>query len=272
MKDLVHELERIACDAGHLIAAIRVEGIGATAKGDGSPVTIADARAEELILERLTRSFPGIQVVAEELSSSQGMPDGISDRFFLVDPLDGTKEFIKGTPDYTVNIALIEKGAPVAGVVMAPGRGEIYSGHAGGGARHSLVAESGALQGSREIRVRMPGAQWTAVVSVSHMTDATRTFLDPLPVAARVSVGSSLKFCLVAAGEADIYPRFDRTMQWDTAAGDAVLRSAGGITMSRDGQVLRYGPRSGLRENRFENPHFVAFGGSAADLARLLPS
>lgn len=269
MKDLVTELEQIASDAGRLIAEIRAGVVDVTAKGDGSPVTIADARAEELILERLAKSYPDIQVVAEEMSSNEGMPEGVTDRFFLVDPLDGTKEFIKGTPDYTVNIALIEGGRPIAGVVMAPGRGEVYGGHAGG-ARLSRVPERGAPEPIREISVRQPGETWAAVVSVSHMTEATRLFLDPLPIADRVSVGSSLKFCLVAAGEADIYPRFGRTMQWDTAAGDAVLRAAGGITLSRSGDELRYGPRLGLPENRFENPEFVAFAGTSSELRRLL--
>lgn len=128
MKGLVAELELIACDAGRLIAEIRSRGVDVMAKGDGSPVTEADARAEDLILRRLAQAFPDVPVVAEELSSSDGSPEGVTGHFFLVDPLDGTKEFIKGTPDYTVNIALVEGGRPVAGVVMAPGRHEIYSG------------------------------------------------------------------------------------------------------------------------------------------------
>lgn len=269
MKDLVAELEGIACDAGRLIADIRARGVEVLAKGDGSPVTEADERGEALILERLKQAFPDIPVVAEELASSEGMPEGVSGRFFLVDPLDGTKEFIKGTPDYTVNIALIEGGRPVAGVVVAPGRNELYSGCEQGAERAS-VPPSGAPRDRRTIRVREPGAAWSAVVSVSHMTDATRAFLDPLPIGERVSVGSSLKFCLVAAGEADIYPRLGRTMQWDTAAGDAVLRAAGGSTATQEGSELVYGPRQGLPENRFENPHFIAFGGPLEKLQALI--
>lgn len=263
MKDLVAELGAIACDAGRLIAKIRAEGVEVMEKGDGSPVTIADARAEELILERLAKSHPTIPVVAEELSSNEGMPEGVSGRFFLVDPLDGTKEFIKGSPDYTVNIALIEAGVPVAGVVVAPGRNEIYSGCTGL-ARRATVPERGAPVGAQQIAVRPLPEAWSAVVSVSHMTLATQEFLKPLPIGETVSIGSSLKFCLIAAGAADIYPRFGRTMQWDTAAGDAVLRAAGGCTLTTDGAELTYGPRPGVPENRFENPHFVAFSGSRA--------
>lgn len=269
MKDLVAELERIACEAGRLIAQIRADGVDVMAKGDGSPVTEADQRAEALILERLGKAFPGIPVVAEELASSEALPDGVGTRFFLVDPLDGTKEFIKGTPDYTVNIALIESGVPVAGVVVAPGRAELFSGFAGT-AERAHVPSTGDPVERRAIHVRSPGDAWTAVVSVSHMTDETRAFLDPLPIGEQVSVGSSLKFCLVAAGEADIYPRLGRTMQWDTAAGDAVLRAAGGATATRTGEVFSYGPRPGPAANRFENSHFVAFGGSISDLRALI--
>lgn len=265
MKELVAELGAIACDAGRLIARIRADGVEVMAKGDGSPVTIADARAEELILERLAKSYPEVQVVAEELSSTEGIPDGVSGRFFLVDPLDGTKEFIKGSPDYTVNIALIEAGVPVAGVVVAPGRNEIYSGYTGT-ARRGTVAERGAPVDERAIAVRPLPRSWSAVVSVSHMTPATEAFLKPLPIGETVSIGSSLKFCLIAAGAADIYPRFGRTMQWDTAAGDAVLRAAGGCTLTIDGNVLSYGPRPGELHNRFENPFFVAFSGARARL------
>ncbi|MGD9668419.1 MAG: 3'(2'),5'-bisphosphate nucleotidase CysQ [Hyphomicrobiaceae bacterium] len=269
MKNLVAELELIACDAGRLIAEIRAKGIDVMAKGDGSPVTEADARAEALIIERLEQAWPGIPIVAEELASSEGSPEGIGGRFFLVDPLDGTKEFIKGTPDYTVNIALVDGGRPVAGVVMAPGRAEIYSG-CDGRAHMAEVPGKGAPIERYDIRVRVPGETWTAVVSVSHMTEATRQFLDPLPLCERVSVGSSLKFCLLACGKADIYPRLGRTMQWDTAAGDAVLRAAGGSTVTRSGEELRYGPRAGLPENRFENPEFIAFAGPIEQLRKLV--
>jgi 3'(2'), 5'-bisphosphate nucleotidase len=269
MKELLAELEHIACDAGRLIADIRVRGIEVMAKGDGSPVTEADERAEALILERLGEAFPGISIVAEELTSNEGSPDGVGGHFFLVDPLDGTREFVKGTPDYTVNIALIDKGRPVAGVVMAPGRAEIYSGSEGEAWRAGVPGQ-GAPVDRRQIHVRAPGPQWSAVVSVSHMTKATRKFLQPLPIGECVSVGSSLKFCLLAAGEADIYPRLGRTMQWDTAAGDAVLRAAGGSMATLDGKEFVYGPRRGLPENRFENPEFVAFAGSLLQLKDLI--
>lgn len=271
MKNLIAELELIACDAGRLVGEIRARGIDVVAKGDGSPVTEADARAEALIIERLSKAWPDIPVVAEELVCNEGCPEGVGERFFLVDPLDGTKEFIKGTPDYTVNIALIEYGRPVAGVVMAPGRDAIYSGDVGVGIAHvAKVPATGGPIERRDIRIRTRAATWTAVVSVSHMTDSTRQFLNPLPIGECVSVGSSLKFCLLACGEADIYPRLGRTMQWDTAAGDAVLRAAGGTTIARDGEELRYGPRPGHPDNRYENPHFIAFAGSLEDLRSLV--
>lgn len=269
MKVLIAELERIACDAGRLISEVRSKGIEVMAKGDGSPVTEADGRAEALIVERLGQAWPDIPIIAEERVSREGNPEGIGERFFLVDPLDGTKEFIKGRLDFTVNIALIDGGQPVAGVVMAPGRHEIYSG--GEGCAHmAKVPDVGPPVERRDIHVRVPGETWTALVSVSHMTEATRQFLQRLPIAEQFSLGSSLKFCLLAAGQADLYPRLGRTMQWDTAAGDAVLRAAGGLMVTRTGEALRYGPRNAPPQDRFENCEFIAFAGPLDRLRGLI--
>lgn len=262
---MIDRLEDIAADAARLIEDVRACGVSAIAKGDGSPVTEADTRAEALILVRLAAAFPDIPIVAEELSAATGAPDVVAPRFFLVDPLDGTKEFIKGTSDYTVNIALVENGVPVAGVVIAPARGDVFVG-CDGRAWKGKLASTGGVIDRRQIAVRAPGATWTAVVSASHMSDATREFLAPLPIEKCVSVGSSLKFCLLASGEADLYPRLGRTMQWDTAAGDAVLRAAGGVTVAMTGAPLTYGPRPGLAVNRFENPYFIGFSGSLEDV------
>ncbi len=263
----IEELERISIYAGRLIERLKAEGRGFSRKDDGSPVTEADQYAEELILERLAKAYPDIPVVAEELASEGNTPKVAVPRFFLVDPLDGTKEFIRGSGDYTVNIALIENRAPIAGVVAAPARNVLYSGAGTAAARVGIDVE-GRRSDRRAIRVLSRNDCWVAVVSASHMTPATDALLKQLPIARSVSIGSSLKFCLVAEGEADVYPRLGRTMQWDTAAGDAVLRAAGGSTLTLDGAPLLYGPR-GSDGLDYANPHFVCFGGVPARLAEL---
>lgn len=272
MKALLEEIACIAADAARLVAKLRSEGLGFTYKPDGSPVTLADERAEELILERLAKAYPSLPVVAEELTASGVLTDVGSGPFLLVDPLDGTKEFIKGKPDYTVNIALVEGGVPVAGVVVAPERRHVFAGCCGKAWRGGLGTASGPPGDRCPISVRRPGSVWTAVVSVSHMTEETRAFLQRVPAGESASVGSSLKFCLLAEGLADIYPRFGRTMQWDTAAGDAVLRAAGGVTLTTNLEPLGYGPRIEPGASPFENPYFIAFGGGAAQLAEVLQS
>lgn len=249
--EMIDRLEAIARAAGEIILEVRDRGVEHIAKQDGSPVTEADTRAEALILDALASAWPDIPVVAEESAAAGRLPDELGSRFFLVDPLDGTREFIAGSTDFTVNIALIENGAPVAGVVGAPARGEIYL------ARHDqawLVIEENGKHLRRAIAVRPCPKNPVALVSRSHLTDRTRRFLAEHGLSENLEIGSSLKFCLLACGLADIYPRFGRTMEWDTAAGDAVLRAAGGITVEPDGEPLRYGKR----ENGFANPDFIA--------------
>jgi 3'(2'),5'-bisphosphate nucleotidase len=253
---LIEALCASAIRAGEAILEVARGDLGTTAKQDMSPVTLADAAAEAIILADLARLAPDIAVVAEEAVSAGAVPKPAA-RFFLVDPLDGTKEFIGGKPDYTVNIALIDAGVPVMGIVYVPARRWLFVGDgAAGMAWRAEVAADGMVTGRRAIRVRAPGAAGlVAVASASHNTPETDAYLVRCGVAARTSYGSSLKLCMVAAGEADIYPRLGPTMEWDTAAGDAVLRAAGGQVLAPDGQPLLYGKPD------YRNCDFVAAGG-----------
>ncbi len=229
-------------------AVLDVYSLGATArtKADGSPVTEADERSQEIILARLEKIAPTVPVVAEEGDRRQ--VSGSS--FWLVDPLDGTKEFLSGNGEFTVNIALVEDRVPVLGVVLAPARGRLFA------AAPSRGAEVHDAAGSQCIAARRIPSDGAIVVSSRSHGDpgALERFTAGRRVAACVSAGSSLKFCLVAAGEADLYPRFGRTMEWDTAAGDAILRAAGGRVTDLAGRPLVYGKPG------FENPQFVARG------------
>ena len=215
-------------------------------KHDGSPVTAADAASNALILSGLRHIAPAIPVVSEEAAR----PSEGGNMFWLVDPLDGTREFIAGRDEWTVNIALIAAGRPVLGVVAAPARGVTFEG-AGPG---TAATRDGA--GARPIRVRAPSADGLVVVrSRSHGDQAaTERFLQGRRVLRQLDAGSSLKFCLVAAGEADLYPRLGTTMEWDVAAGHAVLEAAGGTVRTIDGAALTYDKPG------FRNPHFVACG------------
>jgi 3'(2'), 5'-bisphosphate nucleotidase len=221
-------------------------------------VTAADLEAEKHILARLSATVPGIPVIAEE-EAAAGRMDKIDGRFFLVDPLDGTKEFLSRNGEFTVNVAEIENGKPVRGAVFAPAKGRLFIGEAGSGA-FELRTESGKrpdFSGLRRISARKPPQEGlVAVASRSHRDAKTDEYLAQFPVKDFVSAGSSLKFCLVAAGEADIYPRHGRTMEWDTAAGHAVLAAAGGSVTTIDGRPFLYGKI----EEGFANPFFVARG------------
>ena len=240
--------------AGAEIMRIYATDFAVVSKGDASPVTEADQRAEAIILEKLKEIAPGIPVIAEEEAAAGRFPK-IGNRFFLVDPLDGTKEFVSKNGEFTVNIALIENGEPIRGAVYAPAKGKLYWGARGEGAYVAEVKD-GVMGASKPIRVRVKPDALTAVGSRSHGGAETQKYLEAFTVEQFVAAGSSLKFCLVAEGTADIYPRMGRTMEWDTAAGDAVLRAAGGRVETLDGQLLTYG-RSG---DGYANPHFVAFG------------
>lgn len=226
------------------------DGYTVADKSDGSLVTAADHAAEKLIIATLHRLTPDIPLIAEEAVAQNGPPACPTRTFWLVDPLDGTREFIARNGEFTVNIALIEDGVPVLGVVLAPALGILWAGGRGLGAWREDA------DGRRPIQVRsVPAEGMTVLGSRSHGDDAAMTaYLQGRRVAGFKAAGSSLKFCLIAEGAADLYPRFGRTMGWDTAAAHAVLLAAGGSVCTLDGQELRYG-KAGL-----ENPHFVACG------------
>ena len=250
-------MERAALAAGRAIIAVRDAGPDTRLKPDRSPVTEADEEAERLILAALAKHFPSIPVVAEEAAAAGHVPDISGGLFFLVDPLDGTKEFISGRSEFTVNIALVRKGVPVAGIVHAPALSSGFVAEEGRAEGFS-VKDGRAIIERRVIGCRDRGPVITAVASRSHDTPQTGRFLEEHGVHACTAIGSSLKFCLVAEGLADVYPRFSRTMEWDTAAGDAVLRAAGGRTVTLDGAPLAYGKRDQPHDADFANPSFIA--------------
>jgi 3'(2'), 5'-bisphosphate nucleotidase len=246
---LVDQLAEAAREAGAAILEVVQRGFEVESKHDTSPVTEADRAAELIILAALARAAPGIPVIAEEEVAAGRIP-AHDDTYFLVDPLDGTKEFIRGGDDYTVNIGLIERGIPKLGVVFAPATGRLHGGCVGDGA----WLDEG--QGRVQIATRPRGEITTAVASKSHLNQATIDYLEAaVGNCGYVSVGSSLKFCIVAEGKADIYPRAAPTSEWDTAAGHAVLLSAGGLVDGPDGEALAYGKRA------FLNRAFVATSG-----------
>jgi 3'(2'), 5'-bisphosphate nucleotidase len=242
-------VERIVREAAVVVMEVYATDFSVQGKGDQSPVTAADVAAEEVILKGLAALTPDVPVVAEESVAAGRVPE-VADDFWLVDPLDGTKEFISRNGEFTVNVALVHQGQPVLGVVMAPALRRLFAGVVGQGA---WVDDA---EGRRAICTRVvPGEGLTVVASRSH-GDATAldAFLAGRKVANLASAGSSLKLCLVAAGEADVYPRLGRTMEWDIAAGHAVLAAAGGTVLTIPGEPLRYGKPG------HDNPHFAAWG------------
>ncbi len=261
--DLAKALSRIALEAGAVIMPFFKGEAAVREKEDSSPVTDADEAAETLILKALAALTPDIPVIAEEAVAAGHIP-AIGDTFFLVDPLDGTKEFISGRGEFTVNIALVEQGLPTAGVVLAPAMNRMFYGASPDSAFEEAVtaAADGTLTGAdpKPIAARPePAGGLIAVASRSHRDEQTDKYLENFNIESFKSAGSSLKFCLVATGEADIYPRHGRTMEWDTAAGHAVLAAAGGTVTTFDGAPLHYGKT----EDGFANPYFVARGRTA---------
>jgi 3'(2'), 5'-bisphosphate nucleotidase len=248
---LLDGLALTAREAGAAIMAIFNAGFEVEHKADASPVTIADRGAEAIILAALARLAPAVPVVAEEEAAAGRIPD-VHERFFLVDPLDGTKEFVRRSSDFTVNIGLIEDGAPTLGVVYAPARGVLYAGDV---TRRVAWRVHDGEAGRIDLHVRPPADPPVAVASKSHDTPQTEAYLTLCRCGKRVSIGSSLKFCLLADGEADFYPRPAPTYEWDTAAGQAVLDAAGGAVYDLDGAPFRYG------KPNFFNPGFLAVGG-----------
>lgn len=245
-----------AIAAARVILDVYSRPIAAVTKSDGSPVTEADAAAEAVILDYLRPT--GIPVLGEE-SVAAGIIPVLGERYFVVDPLDGTKEFIKRNGEFTVNIALVEHGVPTMGVVLAPVSGETFIGDASGA--YACDTSTGVPVGKRVISVAT-AAPMRVVASRSHGHEALASLCETFAVESDVSVGSSLKFCLLARGDAQLYPRFTPTCEWDTAAGQAVLEAAGGAVVTLDGERMRYGKH----DIGFLNPYFVA--ASSLDLAR----
>lgn len=254
---LAETFAAIALEAGRVILDIYESGPHVHLKADKSPVSDADEKAETIILGALAKLFPGLPIVAEEAMSRGEIPL-IGGAFILVDPLDGTREFLSRNGEYTVNIALVRDGAPCCGAVYAPALARLWVG--GTMARTVEVGPDGMMPAAdrwRPIKVRTaPPEGLTALVSRSHCDAETEAWLAKLPVATRKDAGSSLKFCVLAEGAADVYPRFGPTMEWDIAAGHAVLAAAGGTIATVDGARLRYGKI----EQGFRNPGFIAYG------------
>jgi 3'(2'), 5'-bisphosphate nucleotidase len=249
-------LADIALEAGPAVMEVYACAAQSRAKADGSPVTLADHRAEAIIVERLAALAPDIAVVAEEAAAAGATPI-VGRRFFLVDPLDGTREFIARNGEFTINIGLVEDGRPIAGAVYAPAVEKIwFGGRRAFMARAETGARLAAPEDWRGLKTRPAPERLTALASRSHCDPDTESFLARLGVAERVSAGSSIKFCVVAEGRADVYPRFAPTMEWDTAAGDAVLRAAGGAVLQLDGAPLVYGKAA----QAFRNGGFVCWG------------
>jgi len=254
-------MDAIAREAGRAIYDIWKSGCAVTTKADGSPVTIADEQAEAIILAGLAAAAPGVPVIAEEAQAAGDQTRG-GTRFFLVDPLDGTSGFTEGDAEFTVNVALIEDGVPTLGVVYAPATGELYLGGPDGAFHARCLPATAALdEGPSRIVVDQRTSGLRGVKS--RTSDGLDAFLKRAGVTQMRQASSSLKFCLVATGEADLYPRFGPINEWDAAAGDAVLRAAGGGMMTLKGALLRYGQTPGDTLIR----GFVAYGGAGAEAA-----
>jgi 3'(2'), 5'-bisphosphate nucleotidase len=249
--DLMHPVRALARRAGEEIMQIYASDFAIETKDDSSPVTAADQRAEAIILAGLGRIAPDIPAVAEEEVAAGRIPDVSDGLFWLIDPLDGTREFISRNGEFTVNIALIRAGAPILGCVHLPVLDETYWGGPDGAFRQRGQGDTEAIA----VR-KPPAAGLTVMVSRSHLSPETADYLEKFQIAERRDAGSSLKFCRLAEGDADLYPRLGRTMEWDIAAGHAVLSAAGGrVDIIDSGRPMTYG------KNGFENPHFVARGG-----------
>lgn len=251
-EDVGPQLAEICEEAAQLILPLWRSGLQVTTKADESPVTEADRRGEALILQRLAERFPDVPVISEEDASEFGTPDAIGSRFFLVDPLDGTKAFVRGDPHFTVNIGLVEDGRPSAGAVAAPPTGEIWFTQSG----RAMKRQAG--HAAEPVRVRLwPKGEALALVSHTMKDETAMKLAAQYGFDRRQPMDSSIKLCRIAEGAADIYPRHGPTMEWDVAAGHAVLEAAGGRVTTPDGAPFLYGKAS----EGFRNGWFVARGG-----------
>ncbi len=259
-------LTDIVARAAAATLATPFHSVASRIKTDLTPVTAADEASEALIVEGLAGLLPGIQVIAEE-GAARKLPPTLDSSFVIVDPLDGTREFLAGRDEFTVNVAIVTNGVPIAGLIAAPARGLLWRGIVGGGAER-LHLRLGAGQssplakayGRTPIHTRPAPARLTVATSRSHLDEVTEDFLARLPLAKRYLCGSSVKFCYLAQGEADVYPRLSPTHEWDIAAGYAILTAAGGCVTTPQGGPLPFGR---LKE-KFLVPGFIALGDPAA--------
>jgi 3'(2'), 5'-bisphosphate nucleotidase len=252
---LIEPLTELVARAGAAILAVNRGTMTRADKADGSPVSEADLAADRVLAEGLARLLPEVPSLSEERSHLATLPTAGS--FFLIDPLDGTKEFLAGRDEFTVNLALVTDGTPLLGIVGAPALGLIWRGLAGRGAERLTIAG-----GAEPIHTRpfpTPPKPWIAAVSRSHGDSRTEAFIDARPGAVRQVAGSALKFCRVAEGYADIYPRLGPTCEWDVAAGHALVTAAGGKVTDLGGAPLRFGGG-----NDFIVPDFIAWGDAKA--------
>jgi 3'(2'), 5'-bisphosphate nucleotidase len=257
---LLDGLTMIAARASAAILAVAPAALNVRAKPDHSPITSADEISQGIILEGLFELMPGVPVVSEE-NRGHAVPHDLAPRFVVVDPLDGTRELLAGRDEFTVNIALVSGGSPLMGVVAAPALGLLWRGIVGSGAEQLLLTADGASLIAREpkpIRSRtQPRTAPIAIVSRSHLDPETEAYLARLQIVEKIRCGSALKFCRLAEGSADVYPRLSPTSEWDVAAGHALLAAAGGTVTTPDGGRIRYGQAD------FRIPAFIAWGGSA---------
>ena len=255
---LLSEVARIAREAGAAIVDVYAREFDVAKKADSSPLTLADMCSHEIIVKALHALTPDVPILSEEASDVPFEVRSKWTRYWLVDPLDGTKEFVSRNGEFTVNIALIEQHAPVLGVVFVPVRDTIYMATREGGATRQVANEP-----ARPIRTTVPAASPLRIVaSRSHRDNRLDTYLPRLEPYELVSVGSSIKFCLVAEGSADLYPRFGPTSEWDTAAAQAIVEAAGGTVVALDGTPLRYNTKADVL-----NPHFLVFGDTSRNWA-----
>jgi 3'(2'), 5'-bisphosphate nucleotidase len=257
---LMAPLTDLVVKAGEAILAVNRGAMKVHGKDDGSPVTEADLAADRVIAEGLARIAPGVPVLSEERVQAAKPP--FRGSFLLVDPLDGTKEFVAGRPEYAVNVALVTEGTPLLGVIGAPAFGWLWRGLVGRGAERVRLSGKG-LNAAEPIHTRRAprrGEPWIAAVSRSHGDAATEAFIDARPGAVRAKLGSAVKFGRLAEGAADIYPRLGPTSEWDVAAGCAVVTAAGGKVTDADGRPLRFGERA----DGFIVPAFIAWGDPTA--------
>jgi 3'(2'), 5'-bisphosphate nucleotidase len=255
LDDLALAFAELASAAGRVVMDVYATDFDVRRKADASPVSEADEAAEALLVPGVQRLLPGVPILAEEAVSRDGLV-AVGREFVLIDPLDGTKEFVSRNGEFTVNVALVRDGRPVAGCVYAPARDRMFVG--GTTAAAGTVRPGHDVRGLAPVTTRpYPPDGVIAVTSRSHLDDDTRAFVERVGAVSTRDAGSSLKFCLVAAGEADVYPRFGPTMEWDTAAGHAVLSAAGGQVLTPEGTPFRYGKAA----DGFRNGAFVAWGG-----------